>query len=250
MRRRSKSSFARALRVFWVFIVLALAAAGYGGYRLAAWPVFHPGIVAVDGNRRVGADEILARAAIPKDRNVWLIDKRAAERRVEAIPWIKTAQVHRALPAAVTVVVTERAAVACAVTPSARYMIDDDARVLGTDCNASPVLLALDWPPIPPQRLGATLDVVRLQRLLGDVRTLQTLRLDPVRVALDRFDGVEATLRNGPLVRFGEDRDLVEKAKLVDPILRTFGPRAQNLAVIDLRAPSTPVVEERRRPHG
>jgi cell division protein FtsQ len=250
VRRRSKPSFAQRLRVFWVFIVLALVAASYGGYRLATWPGFQPSTIAVDGNRRVGTDAILARAALPKDRNLWLIDKRAAERRIETIPWIRTAQIHRALPAAVTIVVTERAPIACAQTNDARYMIDEDARVLGTDCGASGALLAVDWPSIPPQQLGATLDVARLQRMLGDVHTLQTMKLDPVRVALDRFDGVEATLRGGPLIRFGEDRDLAEKAKLVDPILRTYGPRAQKLAVIDLRAPSTPVVEERGRPHG
>lgn len=250
MRRRAKPSLARKLRVFWVFIVLALAAGSYGGYRLATWPGFLPSSIAVDGNRRVGTGEILARALIPKDRNLWLLDKRAAEERVEAIPWIRSAQIHRALPAATTIIVTERTPIACAQTDRTHYMIDEDARVLGTECTASPGLLALDWLPIPRQRLGATLDVARLQRLLADARTLQSMKLDPVRVALDRFDGVEATLRDGPLVRFGEDRDLADKAKLVDPILQSYRRRDQNLAVIDLRAPSTPVVEERGRPHG
>ncbi|MBV8601475.1 MAG: FtsQ-type POTRA domain-containing protein [Candidatus Eremiobacteraeota bacterium] len=249
VRRRSKPSLLVRLRIFWVFIAVALAAAAYAGYVLATWPGFNATSVVVDGNKHVSSDEILARAAIPRDRNIWLVDKRGAERRVEALPWIESARIHRSLPAAVTLVVAERVPAACALAGSARYLVDGEAHVLATDCNWPAQLLDVRWPPLAQaQRPGAVLDAPRLERLLRDDAVLRAQHLDPATVGIDRFDGLEVTLRGGPLVRFGDDADLSEKAKLVEPILRTYAAEAKGVAVVDVRSPAAPVVEERKRP--
>ena len=238
-----------------MFIAVALAVLVYGGYLLAKWPGFNPQTVAVDGNRRVSADEVRSRAAIPLQQNVWLLNKRAAELRVEAIPRVRTAQIHRFLPAAVTIVVSEREPVGCLDAHGAKYLVDETGRVIETGCAPPPSSsvpeLQLGWPAIAPQQVGATLEgAERIRRLIADARVLATAKLDPARLAFDRFDGLEATLRGGPLVRFGDDQDLPEKAKLVDQILRTYRTQARDLAVIDLRSPATPVVRERARPKG
>ncbi|MBV8151393.1 MAG: FtsQ-type POTRA domain-containing protein [Candidatus Eremiobacteraeota bacterium] len=239
-----------ALRVFSVFIVLGIGAAAYGGWLLANWNAFDPTTIGVQGNARVAGGEILRRAAIPADRNVWLIDKAAAQRRVEAIPWIRTARIHRALPNGVTIDVTEREPAGCveAASGSYVYLVDDQARVLEVGCPPSlaPVFVLAEDAALRP---GATLPSAGVfRRLLADSRLLASDHIAAARLRLAEFDSLEVTLRSGLIVRFGKDRDLAEKAGLVDPILRTYGPRAPDLAVIDLRSPTTPVVRERGRP--
>ncbi|MBV8074580.1 MAG: FtsQ-type POTRA domain-containing protein, partial [Candidatus Eremiobacteraeota bacterium] len=232
-RRRTKPSLLLRLRIFWIFIVVALVGAAYGGYLVATWPGFVATTVVVDGNRRVAGDAILARAAIPRDRNVWFIDKRAAERRIETIPWVERAQIHRSLPAAVTIVVAERLPAACIRTAAAQYLVDATAHVLAANCAWSSMLPEMRWPPLGAQAPGAVLDAARLTRLLRDAQTLEAQQLAPAAMGLDRFDGLEVWLKGGPLVRFGDDGDLAEKARLVGPILRTYAVESKAIAEID-----------------
>lgn len=247
-RRRSRPALVARLRVFWVFIVVLMACAAYAGFRVATWPGFFPDAAIVIGAVHVSPDDVRKRAAIARDRNVWLIDKSAAEQRIDALPWVRRAQIHRALPARVAIVVEEREPAACVQSGNARYLVDATAHVIETSCAAAREAVAIVWPGLGAARAGATLDASVLARYLSDVATLRAAHLEPVLVDRDRFGGLEATLQGGLAVRFGDDRDLVQKADLVEPILQAYGRRTRDLAAIDLRAPATPVVEE-RGPH-
>lgn len=233
------------MRTFWIFIVVLLCAAGYAGYLLATWSIFQPRVIAVAGNLHVSPAQILSKAAIPQDRNVWLWDKRGAERRIDAIPWVRATQIHRGLPANVRIVVEERKPAACIQSGKVRYLVDETAHVIEIGCERGDPL-EIAWPMLPQQAPGAVLDAALLARMLSDAATLQSGGLEPRRLELDRFDGLDADLRDGLHVRFGDDRDLAKKAALIPPILRAYAGHAQALAGIDLRAPATPVVELRR----
>jgi cell division protein FtsQ len=235
------------LRVFWIFIFILLVAAAFAGFRIATWPGFFPKSVTVSGTDHVTVADVLKRAAIPGDRNIWLIDKRAAEKRVDALAWVRTTHIHRVLPANVRIAVIERTPVACIESSSGRYLVDASGAVVETSCNAAPNIVAIEWPSLAPQRAGSVVDVAQLSRFLTDVATLRAHRLEPARASFDRFGGLDVTLGSRITVRFGDDRDLAAKAGLIDPILQAYGKRIWDVAVIDLRAPATPVVEERRR---
>lgn len=248
VRRRGKQSLVARLRIFWIFIVILLIAAGIAGFRIATWPGFASRSVAVSGTSHVTIADVLKRAAIPNDRNVWLIDKHAAEARVDALPWVQTTRVHRSLPANVRIVVVERTPAACVQTASARYLVDAAGHVIETSCNAAPRAVVIGWPGLGPQHAGSVIDITQLTRFLADLQILRASHLEPVYSDFDRFGGLDVTLSGGIVVRFGDDRDLAQKARLVDPILQAYGKRTRDVAIIDLRAPATPVVEE-RSPH-
>ena len=247
VRRRAKPSLVARLRVFWIFIVLLLVAAAIGGFRVATWPGFDPKSVTVTGTSHITAADVLKRAAIPSDRNVWLLDKRAAEARVDALPWVQTTHIYRSLPANARIVVVERTPAACIQSDNGRYLVDPSGHVIETSCNDALHATIIGWPSLAPQQAGAVVDAAQLTRFLSDVQTLRSHHVDPVYSGFDRFGGLEVTLNGGVAVRFGDDRDLAQKAALVDPILQAYGKRTRDVAVIDLRAPNTPIVEERRR---
>jgi cell division septal protein FtsQ len=246
VRRRAKPSLLGRLRVLWIFIVILLVAGAFSGFRVATWPGFNPKSVSVSGTSHVTTADVLKRAAIASDRNIWLIDKRAAETRVDALPWVQETRIHRSLPANVRVVVIERTPAACLQAGSSRYLVDASGHVIETSCSDAPRAVVIGWPSLAPQHPGSIVDVAQLTRSLGDVQMLRAHHVDPVYSGFDRFGGLEVTLQGGIAVRFGDDRDLAQKAALVDPILQAYGKRTRDVAVIDLRAPATPVVEERR----
>lgn len=234
------------MRVFAFFIAIALFVSAYLGFRVATWPGFDPKSIVVIGNVQVSAAEVRKRAAIPLNHNVWLLSKGATEARIETLPWVRVAQIHRSLPASIRIVIHERVPAACVRSASERYLVDETAHVIETNCAQAGQLVDIDWSRLPPQRAGDVLEAGVVRRLLVDASTLRDERLDPVSIGLDRFGGLDATLRGGLRLRFGDDRDVAHKASLVEPILQAYAARTRDVAVIDLRAPATPVVEERR----
>jgi hypothetical protein len=97
---------------------------------------------------------------------------------------------------------------------------------------------------LPAAPTGAFLHDEALARLRADARTLGTA----VRYrsfGFGRFGDLEATMPDGIVVRFGDDRDLTAKAALVDPILAQIQARLGRVVAIDLRAPAAPVVQYR-----
>ncbi len=246
--RRSKPSLFARLRVFWVVAVfLACALAGTIAYALN-WPGFRLGALDVTGNAIVPRAAILARAALEPGRNIWLLDTRAAQQRIEAIPYVQSAQVRRAFPNAVAISIVERAPLGCLFAAGgAALTIDAQRRVLERGCARMPrpEFRAGTLAAGPP---GTFLHSEPLARLQADAAVLRGARDAFVAFGFDRYGGLEASLAGGPLIRFGGDADLPEKLRLLDAIQARLGPDP-SLRAIDLRAPAAPVVERRDPQH-
>ncbi len=114
-------------RVAWVRPTAALAVAavlalGLGGL---AWPRLREAVrrhpyfavteVVVRDPHRLGADEVRQAAGLAPGMSVWDVDPRAAEARLRAHPWIRSARVRRDLPRRVTIQVREERPVAIVV---------------------------------------------------------------------------------------------------------------------------------------
>ncbi|GAC1492421.1 MAG: hypothetical protein NVS4B5_08030 [Vulcanimicrobiaceae bacterium] len=232
--------------------VVALALA-WSGWALATWPGFHLGSLTVTGLTHVAERDVVARAAIDRHGNVWLLDTRAIERRIAAIPYIATARVHRRPFANVWLDVTERASEACVRDAAGRLVTVDAAlRVLQNRC-AEGTTLVYDVRARLGARPGAFLEDAELRRLQRDVRALAS---DGDRFRAVRHDAVgalEATLQDGICVKFGDETDLDRKQRLIGPILAQLGKRSSSVRAVDVRSPATPVVEYREdvhsRPH-
>lgn len=244
--RRSRPSLARRLRAFWLLGVVAALALGWSGWALATWPGFELRALTVTGLNRVAERYVVARAAIDPRVNVWLLDRAAIERRIEAIPYVATARLHRRLVANVWIEVAERSPSACVRDGTGHvFTVDRDLRVLELGC--TPVAtLAYDVRSDLAARPGAFLHDGELLRLQGDALALATTGDRFRSVRHDGVGALEATLHDGIRVRFGDDTDLEVKQRLIGPILAQLGRRAADVRSVDLRAPATPVVEYRR----
>jgi cell division septal protein FtsQ len=221
--------------------------AGWAGWALAGLPVFKLKSVSVTGLAHVTRADVLARAALDPEANVWLLDRRAIEARIEAIPYVDTARVHLTPPAAVWIEIAERTPDACVRDGAGRALaIDATQRILQNGCSAGTPVYVLRAPV--EQQPGAVLRDPELRALEADASALGASADRYLGFAHDRFGELEATLENGIRVRFGDDDDLDRKQRLIDPILAELGPRAGEVVAVDVRAPAAPVVEYRAPP--
>lgn len=239
-KRRKKSAAAR-MRPFWILFTLLALAAGVGLYYAATWQGFYPKRVSVSGNRVVPAAQILSRAQIAAHENVWLQNMHAAARRIESIPYVKTARIHRSLPARVNITVEERHPFAVAEFGGQRLLIDHDMRVLQTQEAAStlPVLVVKSDAVAAP---GTFIHNDDLQRLRDDDDALMEAHVPVRSLHYDKFGDLVASTPGGIALLLGDDMDLASKTRLIDPIISQVSASGRRLAAVDLRAPKTPVV--------
>jgi cell division septal protein FtsQ len=151
-------------------LLLVLALAGASTVYRGPWLRAHT--VVVLGNERVPTAAVLERAAL-EGRSLLTLDEQAAARRVEALPWVRRAQVQRWWPSTLAVRVEERQPVAVWVKGGETYLVDEEGRVL--DRGVGPGLtVILDRDPgsvAPGDRVDATALAIarRLQERLPQV---------------------------------------------------------------------------------
>jgi hypothetical protein len=242
-RRRTKPSIAVRVRTFWVIAVLAACLAIALGVAFVNAPQLRVRSIeaAVPSDSPVTKTQVLASADIDPTANLWLLDTGAIRRRIEAIPYVATADVHRRQfpQPAVTLAIALRQPTGCVNMPGGAVTIDVTERVLQSGCAAAtlPLVDAGAGAAVAP---GSTLTEPDVNRLLADARTIGAVV--PVRIVRrDRFGGLQAVDSHGVLLEFGADDDLPAKLALVEPIRRSAGGRP--LRAIDLRAPATPVIQ-------
>jgi len=241
---RTRPSPASRLRAFWLIGLFCFALLSIGAYEAALWPGFHLANIDVSGEHLVTREEIIHRAGFDADANLWLQNARAAERRIESIPYVASARAHRRLPASVWIEIVERLPDGCVQTKyGERFTVDADGRVLEMECGRidAPLYRMPDIrEAVEP---GTFLHSRPLARLQADAHALE--RLAPgsfLAFTLDGFDQFEATMRTGVVVRFGGDSDLADKARLVNPILAAVAGRAGAIKAVDVRALAAPTV--------
>lgn len=234
------------MRPFWILFVLAAIAAGAGLAYAAVWPGFFPKHVSVEGNRVVPSSRILARASIAARQNLWLQNMHAVAERIESIPYVKTATIHRALPAAVRISIEERRPFAVVQFGRERVLVDHDLRVLaiGASTGTLPVLEVAGT--LVPQA-GTFIRDAAVQRLRDDDDSLVQAHVPVRSLRYDRFGDLVAMTPGGIQLLLGDDTGLAKVTRLIDPIISQVSASGKRLAAVDLRAPRTPVVVYRQK---
>ena len=245
--KRRKTSLAARVMPYWILLIALAALLAWGATWLARSPWFMVTRVGVELplGSPVSQNQVRAAAAIGREANVWLLSPHAIARRIEAIPYVDRASVHRGqFPQPfVELTVTMRRPTACLRAAGREVTIDASSRVLQTGC-ASPVLARIDAGRAKLPAPGGTVGDPEVARLMADADVLAGANLGVRSLRRDRWGGLEAVDVGGVTLRFGEDGDLAKKAVLVAPVRAGIGTK-RPVKAIDLRAPGTPTVEFR-----
>jgi cell division protein FtsQ len=243
-KRRRRPSPVRRLQPFWLLWIVALGIGVAAATFLTSWSALYPHTVDVVGNRVVSRDEILARASIDYQKNMWLQNASAMGSRIDAIPYIATASVHRRLPDTLVIYVTERVPYAFLDAGGSRAIVDHELRVLqdGVPAALSTGLPSFRIRAAQPLAPGTFVTDASAQTLRANADALLSAHLDPATLELDRFGDVTVRLRNGIYVLLGDQEKMDEKVRLIEPILTQVDRGKRPVVAIDLRAVNTPVV--------
>ena len=228
-----------ALRLAVLLLALgALGGAGLGVRWLLTAPRFAVSEVEVSGHSRLGREAILAAAGIAPGTNFFRLDPRAVQAQVEALPLVRRAEVVRAYPNRVAVVVEERRLFTL-VHAGTLYWIDEQGVALGPEARAvapgAPLITGLAPDDLagghaaPRERVAVGVSLLRIllrsgSALLGQISEIDVSRADgPV---LYTVDGVE--------VRLGSDDWEARLGRLLG-VLAQLRAAGEAVTSIDLR---------------
>nr|WP_202885570.1 FtsQ-type POTRA domain-containing protein [Kribbella sandramycini] len=214
-----------------------------GGVLLLAgvvvWLFYFSSLFAVSGVRVSGADTVPVAtieqtAAAPTGTPLAQVDLSAIAGRVRTIPAVADAQVTRAWPNKVVVVVTERVPVVV-VTDGARYDLVDATGTSYRTLTARPTGL-------PEAKVTGT----RREQTVRSIVTVSAALPDPLRAQVGSIsatspDSITLNLGSGVKVVWGSSDDSARKAEVLSVLMRR---KAQTY---DVSAPDLPVTKGEKR---
>lgn len=192
--------------------------------------------VSVTGlDRALPADIYAALDTVP-GRSILAFDVAAAKAALEALPWVKSATISRALPGEITIRIAERQPFAVWQNRQMLFLIDEDGRTL------DPVAPS-DHPELPVVAgAGAAEEARTILAVLAKHPALRRRVGAVVRVAGRRWT---LQLRDGPDVLLGADDPAASIARL-EALEETHKILERRVSAIDLRQPRMLVLTQAR----
>lgn len=228
-------------------VIVALAVVLLAGiaYAVLHTPWFSARVVSVSGVHPHTSDSAIeAAAGLTRHPPLISLDPGATAQRVEALPFIATARVHRHWPDGVTITVTERTPALTMAGPGSTWsVLDGEGRTLEVTPSRPPGLavLTVSTPagPADPAPIGGTL--TSGSAALAAARTLPPAFAAQVTTVTEAAnDTVSLGLNSGLTVQLGTGTDLEAKYEDVAAIIAHASLRGAT--VIDVTVPQSPTV--------
>lgn len=203
-----------------VLVALAVLVVLLGG---AVWVVGFTGVlgvrhVTVTGTRTLGADEVLAAAAVPDRQPLARVDTGGVAGRIRALPGIERVAVTRSWPGTLRITVTERHGVALVVRDGALWLVDPDG-VVFQRLSSHPKLPILQIP-------GVGADSAPARAALAAVTALPPALLAQVgKVTAPTPEQVTLVLTGRRTVLWGGAEESAAKASVLAVLLSRPGTR-------------------------
>lgn len=231
-------------RLRFLLASLAVLAAGGGAVGATRSPLLDVDHVTLRGAQHTSLGEVADATKLHRQPLMVEVDTPSLARKVESLPWVLRARVERQWPATVRISVVERAPAAAAASDQGRWaVVDGTGRVLAVGPERPANLPAVAIGAVAPNRPGASLPA----GAEGILRVAAALPA-PLQARVGEVAGVaggsiELRLRTGGTVRLGPPDDL--QAKLAAALTVIEKAAGGGFAVLDVRAPQTPVLTRR-----
>ncbi len=237
-RRRRARLLAGLVRAAGIMLLAVVAIAVVAGAHLwvTTSPRFAIAAIEVHGASRLPVDRILTIAGVAPGVNLWSIDTSEVRGRLEAMPEIRRADVVRALPNRLTIMVEERRPFTL-VHAGRLHWLDEDGHVLGEETRAVapevPIISGLTEEELTTMRTAPTAkarDAITLIRAL--LRSGSGLAAEISEIDMGRVEGPVLYTVDGVEVRLGTD-DWDERLARLEGVLGQVA--TQEVRYVDLR---------------
>ena len=197
--------------------------------------------VVVSGQAHTTEAEVRAAANIGRGQPMVYLDAAGAERRVEALPWVASASVHRSYPGTVHVDVVERVPVVAQPLEAGGFRLIDGEGHAIADTPALPAGVLLMTGPTPPVAVGAVVDTTQLAAIDAASVLPSPLKQRVGAVTWDGDGAVALELAPQGTIRLGPPTNLPAKYLAAIAVLNKLDPN-KPIGVLDVRAPQAPVL--------
>lgn len=226
--RFRRRRWARRLRSYLIGLAVLVVVGGL------AWVVAFSSVlgvhdVKVDGLHSINEDRVRSQAAVPSGEPLATLDTDAVAARIEELPRVAEASVHRSWPRGLTVEVRERETVA---------VVDDGGTLRGIDASGEAYRTYRTAPErIPKVALDSGVDdqetvLAEAAAVLGSIDDDLAKRVADVEVG--GIDSIDLLLRNGDRVRWGSADESERKGAVLKALLESPA------RVYDVTAPEHP----------
>ncbi len=199
-------SIARGRGWLWAMVQIALVGGEiFALLFLLAQPAFRPRHVEVLGIKHLTAAQVTDALNLPRDRNLFLLSQADLAKRLQALPWVRSARVSLALPDRVSVSVTEWTPSAVLQVGEATYYLNDLGEVLDPAVEAKS-LMVINRPEFGPARDGRRAVDSDLLPMLIQLRTgfSSAFKISVTSFRLDTREVLTAQTDRGWTIIFGQ----------------------------------------------
>lgn len=227
-----------------LLIAIALFPARKIGHQLLAWSGqigFRVEDIYVEGRIKTPREQLLSALAIARGDAIFAIDLTEARKRIEEIPWVRSAVIERRLPDQIHLLITERQPIALWQSKGRYFLVDHDGQIVGDQIDDYPELPLTVGEGAPDHAAGliALLQSepslsprVKAASWVGDRRWSLTLDHTP--------DGIEIRLpEDAPQDAWHDLARLESEQKLLE----------RQISVVDMRQPDRLVLRALGAPH-
>jgi cell division protein FtsQ len=180
--------------------------------------------------------DVLHIAGIGPNTNVFTLNAAAAERRLEAQPWIADATIIKHLPTTVVLDVREHIVVAVTESAGVPRLVAEDGSLLDVAGGGSvlPRIVAADSTTVEPPT----------DQVGGAARALAAmdgaLRSQVAQVSIMADGELQVELRSGAAIAYGGPQELAAKAEALRALLRWAAGQGKPVLSADVRVPAAP----------
>jgi cell division protein FtsQ len=199
----------------WLAGALVVAVLAALAWIVAFSPVLAARSVSVEGNHRLGRDQIVAAAGVPVGTPLVRIPRGTIAHRVERLPEVLSARVELSFPSTVVIAVTERVAAAYRQAPNGRFTYVDPNGRSFADLGAAPAGLPLLAPSAALAGNPATL--AAMARIAAALPA--AVREEIKQFTATAADDITLQLRDGRTVVWGDATRDADKARIVPALL-------------------------------
>jgi cell division protein FtsQ len=199
-------------------------------------PLVHARTIRVQGASHLTRSDVLRAAQIAVGVNVFMLDAGAAERRLEADPWVAEATISKHLPSTLVVDIQERSPVAVIESTGLLRLVAGDGTLLdAAGAGVALPLIASAEATVSEPAPTAVHDAARAVAAMALVVRRQVAQVSILADGTLRVD-----LRSGAPVSYGPGVDLVAKGEALLALLRWASAQGTPIVSADVRVPSAP----------
>jgi cell division protein FtsQ len=221
------------------FILMVLVAV----FILFKSPLFEVRQISVEGTS-IPSEKIINVSGISSGQNIFKLDLKSAQNKIQLLPLVKNVNIARQLPATVNIKVEERKAVGVLQIKDGFAEVDDEGVFLRTANVANTKLPVLTGASINFPGIGKKIESEKLSTLINVVCELPQEILPKLsEIHIDEEGSIQLYMLEGIQCRLGLPEKIKEKSQMLLNVLQELQPQGKKIEYIELTYYGKPVVK-------